>query len=376
MTTHDNNDHRSSRPRGDGGGGGGGGSSGGGPRAGRRGLVQSSFYSLDNRSTTFATKNGLLHACIEAYNEHHNLVIRPDDVWFAILTQLSVYVNANAELLRSLFVDHAGQRELHMEVELNGLDQGAMAFHMTKLLGSALKDPALQEWVLPAFSTTEKPDQTVASVIFMGTMQKYFTYSWGTRCGIPEVTLEGDAADWIEIAQRCSDRLGSGAFGPGAQQWYRVLRPVLRGFIETFRDPDGAAAHRFWRGIVDEHRPNGSGCTTYSGWITAFAFWDEKGQCLHDARYGGRSSSSSGTTRVALSRSEIPMGFTKTPVTLMDNGKRIRTEMMAGSVGMRLSKSMPGLGPESPMTPGRSGRQRWDGYDTIQPEIGWFMYCV
>ena len=352
---------------GGGGGGGGFGAAATGGKA-RRGIVQSSFGDLDRNSTTFATKNGLVHGCLEAYNEHHNLVLRPDDVWLAILTQLSVYVNANAEDLRGQLVPHAGRKALHIEMELANLDHGAMAFHMTKLMSQNLKDPSLRDWILPAFSTTEKTDQTVASIVFMGTMQKYFAYSWGTRCGIPSVTLLGDADDWVEIAQRCAARLGTGAFGPAAERWYRVLKPVLAGFLETFRNPAGAAARSFWKGIVDKHRPNGSGTVSYSGWITAFCYWDEKGQCLHDQFAG---------SDVRLSRSEVPMGFSKVPVTLIDNGKEIPTEMLAGSVGVRVRRSE-GSRESTPEGPGRGtvSQQRWNGFDTIQPESGWFMYFV
>src|SRR5690349_20929723 len=38
---------------------------------------------------------GLVHIVIGAYNNHFNLVLRPDDVWQAIVTQLSFYVNAH-----------------------------------------------------------------------------------------------------------------------------------------------------------------------------------------------------------------------------------------------------------------------------------------
>jgi len=352
-------------------------------------LVQSSFAGLDQTSTIYATKNGFVHACLEAYNEHHNLVLRPEDVWFAVLTQLSCYINANAEELRSRFVAHEGQAELHIEIELTpGLDHGAMAYEMTKLMGANIKDPSLRDWVLPAFSTTEKTDQAVASIIFMGTMQKYFTYSWGTRCGIPEVTLLGDEDDWVEIAERCATRLGTGAFGPEAIEWYRLLRPVLAGFVETFQNPDGAAAKRFWQGIVDEHKPNRSGGVTYSGWITAFCYWDEKGNCLHQSPsqftppWGAGSSA---VNPVRLSRSEIPMGFAKVPVTLLDHGVPIPTEMVAGSVGFRVRKPVDSKNaddkcnqrqsPASDMS-GSMHRQRFDGYDTLQPESGWLMMLV
>jgi hypothetical protein len=330
----------------------------------KKSMIQSSFADVDRESSLFATKNGLVHACIEAYNEHHKLVIRPDDVWLAILTQLSVHINADAERLRKLFFDddNKGQkRELHIDVQLEGLDHGRMAFMMTKLMGESMRDPTLRSWILPAFSTTEKTDEAVASIVFMGAMQKYFTYSWGTRCGIPEVTLLGEASDWVEIARRCADRLGSGAFGEEAKRWYRVLRPVVEGFVETFRDPKGQAAQTFWKGICDKHVPNGSGSVTYSGWITAFCYWDEKGNCLHGRAYGP------GCNGPRLSRSEIPMGFSKVPVTLLDDGVPIATEMVAGSVAIRLRRSADVTSPSA-----RSSK--WHGFDTVQPESGWFMY--
>jgi hypothetical protein len=31
-------------------------------------------------------KHGLVHTVLEAYNQHHALVLRPDDIWLAILS--------------------------------------------------------------------------------------------------------------------------------------------------------------------------------------------------------------------------------------------------------------------------------------------------
>jgi len=48
----------------------------------------------------------------KVYNDHHELVLRPDDFWQAINVQFSYYVNANGEALRDHFVNHEGQKEL------------------------------------------------------------------------------------------------------------------------------------------------------------------------------------------------------------------------------------------------------------------------
>ncbi|KAJ7464149.1 hypothetical protein FB451DRAFT_1492379 [Mycena latifolia] len=63
-------------------------------------------------SNIIPTRNGLVDTVILAYNKHHALVLRPDGVWLAILTEFNYFVNANSELLPASFVAHEGKREL------------------------------------------------------------------------------------------------------------------------------------------------------------------------------------------------------------------------------------------------------------------------
>jgi len=55
-------------------------------------LLQSSF-STDPAELETANivpnPNGFVNALAAAYNQHHDLVIRPDDVWIAILSQFN-----------------------------------------------------------------------------------------------------------------------------------------------------------------------------------------------------------------------------------------------------------------------------------------------
>ncbi|KAJ7291769.1 hypothetical protein C8J57DRAFT_1588395 [Mycena rebaudengoi] len=138
-------------------------------------------------------KNGLVETVIAAYNLHHALVIRPDDVWLAILVQFNFFVNANAELLRANFVAHEGKKELLIVAEGTryNLDFGSMSRQMVDLIEKNLTDPTLREWVLPNFTTTTINDITVSAVVMMATMKAYFSYRFrGITCGIPRVTLE------------------------------------------------------------------------------------------------------------------------------------------------------------------------------------------
>jgi len=53
-------------------------------------IIQSSFDDKLESSTLRGTDNGFIHAVVLAYSNHHHLIIRPDDVWVAVLSQLSV----------------------------------------------------------------------------------------------------------------------------------------------------------------------------------------------------------------------------------------------------------------------------------------------
>jgi hypothetical protein len=78
-------------------------------------------------------RNGLVYTVIEAYNRHRALIVRPDDVWLAILTQFCFFVNGNEEALRHVFVAHEGKQELEVLEGGNryNMDPADMARQMT-----------------------------------------------------------------------------------------------------------------------------------------------------------------------------------------------------------------------------------------------------
>jgi hypothetical protein len=117
---------------------------------------------------------------MDSYNRHHRLILRPDDVWQAILTQFSFYVNAHAEELRDCFVDFQGKKTLAIDMEGNlfSVDFGIFANRMVdEKIATNLKDPGVTEWLLPKFSATNSKDRIAASVTIVPTLQAYFEYA-------------------------------------------------------------------------------------------------------------------------------------------------------------------------------------------------------
>jgi hypothetical protein len=226
-----------------------------------------------DRPLTSST-NGLVDALRHAYGQHHHLVIRPDDVWLAVLTQFSLYVNAHAEALRGQFVAHDGKLELRPEY--NPFSRYEFDFRefvndIGHMIEATVVDPELRDWVMPDFSTTDDNDRVVAGIVMMGTLQKYYDYTVGIICGFPTVELLGDRADYDAILSRV-DKLEQ--YGDEPAQFAALLRPVLRRFILSFDDPAADDVIRFWRTAFDQD-DSICGIDRWTGWITAFCFWDE-----------------------------------------------------------------------------------------------------
>ncbi|KZV68270.1 hypothetical protein PENSPDRAFT_744198 [Peniophora sp. CONT] len=215
-------------------------------------------------------RHGLVQTVSEAYLEHRALVLRPDDIWLAILTQFSLYVNKHAEDLRenSYLVYEVGTRHT--------IDFGDMAHRMTSEMDKFIVDRALRDWILPKFSTTTDNDTVVASVTMMATMKAYFEYSFGITCGIPLVVLEGERADWEDVLRRARKLM---EYGEETTAWYSLLRPVLDRFVRAFDAPDSKENLTFWDNVVF-YQETGCGDPTefmLTGWLSAFCVFSVQG---------------------------------------------------------------------------------------------------
>ena len=168
-------------------------------------VLSSSFKDLDGSSLAIsASSHGFVNAVLYAYRGHHHLVIRPEDVWCAILTQLNFYINANEKELCHHFVAHEGQKEAEVVRigTVEAVDIVKLAVRLISELDKFIVDRELKDWILTNFTTTTPTDIIVAAITMIGTTQAYFRHSTKLECGIPSVTLLGSRQDWINIRLR------------------------------------------------------------------------------------------------------------------------------------------------------------------------------
>jgi hypothetical protein len=339
-------------------------------------ILESSFSpSLLRESHISASSNGFVYSAYIAYSKHHHLTIRPDDVWFAILSQFGFYVKKNSEKLRDLMVAHQGTKEITIVDPEGSSSYGDLAQLLSLAIGSDVKDQKLLEWVTPSFSTTTNVDHAVASVLFMGTMQRYYRCRMILCCGLPSVTLLGELGDWEAILHRI-DYLSQ--FGDQPSEFANMLRPILRHMILSFTHPTSKEVMTFWNTIATSVPLGSGGDSAISGWITAFCFWNEQGEVT--SRNPWRDTVLDGENYPLIPVDDIPAGSASVPVEVKIHGEVFQCTMVAGSVGIQASsvaqqeipaETMSNRSTEDESSPSKSDTY---GLQAIQPVSGWWIF--
>jgi hypothetical protein len=209
--------------------------------------------------------NGFLQACYTAFANHQHLILSPDDVWIAIAQGFSCHVNVNAEALRRKFVQHDGKK--YIEIQRNEFVKGSADNDW--MGGFAEFSDRIAEYIgdtrgliVSDFSTTGPIEKAASEVVLMDTVKAYFDYGCRTRCGIPDITLLGEPADWANLVHRAM-RLTE--FDEALAPWVRSLTIVLGEFVKASKGhPDLA----FWKSFFKEG--GGSGGPYINGAVCAF----------------------------------------------------------------------------------------------------------
>ncbi|KAJ7888243.1 hypothetical protein B0H13DRAFT_1627160, partial [Mycena leptocephala] len=332
-------------------------------------------------------EHGFVSTMLSAYTGNYALVIRPDDVWLTVISQFSLYVNANPELLRdeANFVSHESRKGQPPEiVDPNSLPLSAQ---IGELMQRNVLDPALREWVLPNFCTSTPNDIAVGSMLWMApTIKKVLIPDTETlRRGIPRVTLEGRQGDW-ELLLKKLERLKK--YGIPAIAWYHLLYPVVSRLAKSFNHAHSPENLEFWKKVV--HREGfGGRSLKLSGWITAFCVFSFEGKWripgLQTSRVGKKDPATlpshhfwstyapslqetsldmtiDGTKYPVLNIHDLPAGYAEVDITVNHGGIVSPCVIVAGLTGVGFSSSRDSL-------LSLTGRN-----DTVRPVVAWWVF--
>lgn len=252
-------------------------------------LGATNFSSEYSDSIAWTRTAGFVDTIFYAYRQHHNVIIRPDDIWTAIVVQFSLYVNANAEALRHSFVNFEGKQTLKVEFRsrIHQVDMRDFIQAIMNLIDENIK-PSVYNWILPNFTTTTENDKLTTGVAMMATLQNFFDYEfWGIICGIPEVTILGTVEDWREIRARVDGLKDFEVEGKTTMaHWSFMLGQILDHFVSV---KEGKTADDvFWRQAIRvDYKVFDVVCakineTYVNGWITTFSAFTLNGRFRGD----------------------------------------------------------------------------------------------
>ncbi|GAQ90140.1 hypothetical protein KFL_006050030 [Klebsormidium nitens] len=271
------------------------------------------------------SRSGLFVAIETAYNGHHKLHLRPDDIMLAIAQGVGAHLSygENAEKYRQVFVDHEGKEQINVDAKFFLTGDSRFLYWpccvqaVVNELTERVKGDTCQ-LLLNDFSTTDAVSRTASQVVLMDTMKHYFEYGFSFSCGIPEIELHGTLDDWHTLLARAR---ALRALEIGLDWWLDVLEPVLEKLIETY---SGNVDEDWWSHVFTREEFNGSGGGVFfDGWFQAFFPYTVKGK---QARFG------------RLDAGDVPSGMVNCPFTIIENGRQTDSELVAGSFGARVTE--------------------------------------
>ncbi|KAL6924224.1 hypothetical protein FSST1_001498 [Fusarium sambucinum] len=311
----------------------------------RSSYAKSNFcVSAPDRTTIAGSQNGFVWAACRAYNEGKPLIVRPDDVWLAILQNIGRYS-----------LPRTDESLLEAKFDVPTLDEedfrnfSTLAEEMEYLVNRKCLSRERTNSLMPDFSTTCPEDITAACVLLLGREFKEkvlgdFRFRKG---GIPFTTLSGRPLDWGSLLYKLRD---FGNEGEEVQLFIKNIRPILSLLHYTAREPDSVIAREFIETMVRKTPPNGEDAHLVTGWITAFCHVSPKRQNRQSDKDGDKPSNQDVKSKVSETRdaseedkeddifyqtinlSDIPVGTARMPVRVMSQHRTVDCIMVGGSI--------------------------------------------
>jgi hypothetical protein len=220
--------------------------------------------------------NMLLMAADLCFQAHLPLGLRPEVLWYTILSQLAAEVKSRPEAYRSLFASDQGTQKIvvrHDGLRLGsayGWDQAIGMFQAP--LGEHVPSSVLDACIPDDLSTCGTPENLASLIAFMDAASPYYEYSVLTLCGIPKVALFGTTRDWENLIARM-DRVAT--FYPDLADYFASVRPLL---AKIAKATTGERDTEFWKSLFK--RKSESGGDKLTGWLSAFFLYlaDHQGE--------------------------------------------------------------------------------------------------
>ena len=207
--------------------------------------------------------HGLVSAADLAFRQHYPLLLTPDHIWLTVTQGLAAYIAQDPEKWRKHFVSHDGKEKIRIirNEFVNGSpdnDWAGCFGEFSDAIRGYIGDET-HGLIISDFGTTGPVELAVSQIVLMDSMQSYFEYSVATLCGIPEIILKGEVADWQKLAakvRKLNERY------PDLNSW---LRHVIEIVDKLAQAAAGNADKRYFEDIYKQKSESGG--EKINGWL-------------------------------------------------------------------------------------------------------------
>ena len=232
-------------------------------------------YAWKDSARTIATRNFLSNVPSSAYSTlgylnylgvaweyHFGVVLNPTDIWYIILSELTIAVGKAPKDYSHLFTTTPEEKQeiIVLTGDVETIDPQLVINALKKRVPSDMTN------FLPEFSTDNDYSRLAMNVAFCDLVSPYYSYST-MLCGIPAICIGGTEIDWVNIQVRLANllQLFSGSLH---EYLLRCQSRVTEIIINAFASGNRGADH--FSNMV-RLTPCGSGHEfDMNGWIVQF----------------------------------------------------------------------------------------------------------
>ena len=156
-------------------------------------VIQKSFQSQN-------THAGLIFYAHFCWAKELGMVLRPDLLWYTIISEITEYILKFPDYFRYLFTDTEEKKDLILDI-YPGFDQQGLeilTYAFTTEVRRKIANQQFFDLICNSQFESAPPlyrHAMATTMLCMGT--PYFNYS--TVCGIPFVDIQGDLSDWLHL---------------------------------------------------------------------------------------------------------------------------------------------------------------------------------
>ena len=221
----------------------------------------------ENMLNISAFNNKFVGSYYECYQCHGNAVFSPSDLWFIMCLSYSKYANENPEEIKKYvnpdFDDN--KKELMITFEDLDSDWKKNIKDMVEKVKENMYKNNLINILQNNLDCATCLEKMACDTAILKTTEKFFYYSFVSRCGFNHIKLIGDIQDWKLLENKIQDLKNYGT----SSKWKNYIDKVLyiiKKFIECFDEPDVDFFEKMIHADY-EYGFYGDSADSLSGWI-------------------------------------------------------------------------------------------------------------